>query len=177
MGAVVTILEIKKERVKQLSARFANRLTVKQSTRERIEGAILQSDVVIGSVLNPGARAPQLITRDLVRKMKKGSVIVDIAVDQGGCCETIRPTTQAHPFYLLYGIVHCGITNLPSMVPLTSTRALTKESLPYALEIADKGYLKAARDNPSLRKGVTVMKGKITNQAVANAFNLLWHPL
>ena len=109
--------------------------------------------------------------------MTKGSVIVDIAVDQGGCCETIRPTTQSEPFYLHYGIVHCGITNLPSMVPLTSTRALTRESLPYALEIADKGYLQAARDNPALMKGVTVMNGKITNQAVANAFQLLCHPV
>lgn len=176
MGAVVTILELKKERVKQLRGHFGHRLTVKQSSPERIEGEVVQSDVVIGSVLNPGARAPQLITRALVKKMKKGSVIVDIAVDQGGCCETIRPTTQSEPFYLLYGIVHCGITNLPSMVPLTSTRALTKESLPYALEIADKGYLRAARDNPALMKGVSVMHGKITHQAVANAFKLPCHP-
>jgi alanine dehydrogenase len=177
MGARVTILELKKERVKQLRDWYNNRLTVKQSTPERIEDEVVQSDVVIGAVLNPGARAPQLITRDMVRKMKKGSVIVDIAIDQGGCCETTRPTSQERPFYLRYGIVHCGITNLPSIVPLTSTRALTKVSLPYALEIADKGYLKAVRDNPSLMKGVTVMQGKVTNRAVANACKLLYHPL
>ena len=177
MGAVVTMSGTKKSAGETVREHFGRRLTVKRSTPECIEGEVVQSDVVIGSVLNPGARAPRLITRDLVKKMKKGSVIVDIAVDQGGCCETIRPTTQSDPFYLLYGIVHCGITNLPSMVPLTSTRALTKVSLPYALEIADKGYLQAVRDNPALMKGVAVMNGKVTNQAVASAFNLLCHPL
>jgi alanine dehydrogenase len=177
MGAAVTMLELKKDRVKQLRDRFTHRLTVKQSTAHRIESEVVQSDVVICAALSPGARAPRLITKDLVRKMQKGSVIVDIAIDQGGCCETIRPTTQEKPFYRRYGIVHCAITNLPSMVPLTSTRALTKVSLPYALEIADKGYLKAARENPALMKGVTVMLGKITNQAVASACNLLCHPV
>ena len=177
MGAAVTILELKKERVKKLKDRFKDRLAVKQSTPERIEKEALQSDVVIGAVLNPGGRAPHLLTRDMVKQMKKGSVIVDIAIDQGGCCETIRQTTQEQPFYQRYGIVHCGITNLPSMAPLTSTRALTQANLPYALEIADKGYLKAAQDNPALMRGVTVVRGRITNRAVADALKLCMHPL
>ena len=177
MGAAVTILELKKERVKQLKDHFKNRLTVKQSTPEAIESEALQSELVIGAVLNPGGRAPHVLKRDMVKKMSKGSVIVDIAIDQGGCCETIRQTTQEHPFYQRYGIAHCGITNLPSMVPLTSTRALTRANLPYALEIADKGYLKAAHDNPALMRGVTVVKGKITNPAVAHALKLRLHPL
>jgi len=172
MGAMVTIIEVNRRRVDKLRKIFDNRVVVKQSTPASVEREVVKADVVIGAVLNPGARAPKLITRNLVKKMKKGAVIVDIAVDQGGCCETIRPTTHAHPFYTVYKVVHCGITNLPSTVPLTSTLALTRASLPYALEIADKGYLNAAKDNPAIRKGINVVNGKITNRAVVEALGL-----
>ena len=177
MGGCVTILDIDKGRVKQLRGRFAQRVKVKQSTPARIESEVLQSDLVIGAVLNPGARAPKLITESMVKKMKRGAVIVDIAVDQGGCCETIRPTTHAQPFHLRYGVVHCGITNLPGMVPLTSTAALSNESLPFALKIAHYGYLSAARNNPALLKGINVVNGTVTNRAVADAFGLTCHSL
>lgn len=172
MGALVTVLEINRRRIGQLKGILGNRVVVKRSTPGSVKREVVRADVVIGSVLNPGAKAPKLITRSLVRKMKPGAVIVDIAVDQGGCCETIKPTTHTHPFYSIYKVVHCGITNLPSTVPLTSTLALTKASLPYALEIADKGYLAAAQDNPAIRKGINVMNGKLTNRAVAEALGM-----
>lgn len=172
MGALVTMLEINKRRVDELRRIFRNRVVVKRSTPTSVEHEVLQADLVIGSVLNPGAKAPKLITRNLVERMKKGAVIVDIAVDQGGCCETIKPTTHANPFYSVYKVVHCGITNLPSTVSLTSTLALTKASLPYVLEIANKGYISAAKDNPAIRKGINVVNGELTNPAVAEALGM-----
>lgn len=175
MGGLVTVLEISRSRVDQLKDLFGNRVVVKLFTPRSLERELVKADLVIGAVLSPGAKAPKLITRNLVKTMKPGAVIVDIAVDQGGCCETIRPTTHAQPFYSLYGIVHCGITNLPSTVPLTSTLALTEAILPYALEIADKGCLAAAKDNPAIRKGINVLNGKLTNRAVAEALGLAYH--
>lgn len=175
MGGLVTVMEINRIRVDQLKDLFGNRVMVKRSTPRSLEHELIKTDLVIGAVLNPGAKAPKLITRNLVKRMKPGAVIVDIAVDQGGCCETIRPTTHAQPFYSRYGVVHCGITNLPSTVPLTSTEALTQASLPYALEIANKGYSSAAEDNPAIRKGINVVNGKLTNQAVAEAMGLACH--
>jgi alanine dehydrogenase len=172
LGARVTILDIDTKRVKELRNRFGRKVKVERSTAEEIETKVLESDLVIGSVLNPGAKAPKLITKELVKKMKKGAVIVDIAVDQGGCCETIRPTTHAEPFYVRYGVVHCGITNLPSTVPLTSTSSLCGASLPYALQIADQGIGGAASGNQALYKGITVFDGKVTNRAVAEAHGL-----
>lgn len=175
MGAMVTIIEVNRRRVDKLRRIFDNRVMVKQSTPASVEREVVKADVVIGAVLNPGAKAPKLVTRDLVKKMKKGAVIVDIAVDQGGCGETIRPTTHASPFYTRYKVVHCGITNLPSTVPLTSTLALSRASLPYVLEIAEKGYRNAAKDNPAVRKGINVVNGRITNRAVAEAFGLTYY--
>ncbi len=177
MGGLVTILEINRNRVDQLKDLFGNLVMVKRSTPRSLEREVVKADLVIGAVLKPGAKAPKLITRNLVRKMKQGAVIVDIAVDQGGCCETIRPTTHVQPFYSLYGVVHCGITNLPSTVPLTSTIALARASLPYALEIANKGYLSAAKDNQAIRRGINVVNGKLTNQAVAEALGLACHDI
>ena len=175
MGGLVTILEINKYRMDLLRDLFNNRVVVKRSTPRSLEREVVKADLVIGAVLSPGAKAPKLITRNLVKKMKQGAVIVDIAVDQGGCSETVRPTTHAQPFYSLYGVVHCGITNLPSTVPLTSTLALTRASFPYALEIANKGHLAAARDNPAIKKGINIVNGKITNQAVAEALGLAYN--
>ena len=172
MGGLVTVLEINKRRAGQLKKIFGDRVMVKRSVPERVEREVVRADIVIGSVLSPGAKAPKLVTRDMVKRMNPGAVVVDIAVDQGGCCETIRPTTHAQPFYSLYKVVHCGITNLPSTVPLTSTLALTRASLPFALEIADKGYLTAAKDNPAIRKGINVVDGKLTNRAVAEALGM-----
>jgi len=175
MGGLVAILEINRNRVDLLRDLFNNKVVVKRSTPRSLEREVVKADLVIGAVLSPGAKAPKLITRNLVRKMKQGAVIVDIAVDQGGCSETIRPTTHVQPFYSLYGVVHCGITNLPSTVPLTSTLALTRASFPYALEIANKGHLAAARDNPAIKKGINIVNGKITNQAVAEALGLAYN--
>jgi alanine dehydrogenase len=177
LGARVTILDIDTKRITELRKYFGKEVKVEQSTTGQIETKVLGSDLVIGSVLNPGAKAPKLITKGLVKKMQKGAVIVDIAVDQGGCCETIRPTSHAEPFYVRFGVVHCGITNLPSTVPLTSTLSLCKASLPYALKIADQGIRGAASDNQALYKGITVFDGKITNRAVAEALGLPFYRL
>ena len=177
LGGRVTILDIETKRIKELRKRFGKEVKVVRSTSQTIESKVLESDLVIGSVLKPGARAPKLITKGLVKKMHKGAVIVDIAVDQGGCCETIHPTTHAEPFYVRFGVVHCGITNLPSTVPLTSTASLCKASLPYALEIADKGIRGAASADSALYRGITVFDGKVTNRAVAEALGLPFHRL
>jgi len=175
MGARVTILEINKRTIIELRAKLGDRVKVKQSTIRSIDYEVMRSDAVIGALLRPGARAPTVITGSMVRKMQRGAVIVDIAVDQGGCCETIRPTTHARPFYSLHGVVHCGITNLPSVVPRSSTLALTRQTFPFVLQIADKGYLNAARGNPALMKGINLIDGKLTNPAVAQAFGLACH--
>ena len=177
LGGRVTILDIDSKRIKELRKRFGKEVMVEHSTARQIESKLLESDLVIGAVLTPGAKAPKLITKGLVKKMKKGAVIVDIAVDQGGCCETIRPTTHAEPFYVRYGVVHCGITNLPSTVPLTATLSLSRASLPYALQIADEGIRGAASHNQALYKGITVFDGKLTNRAVAEALGRSFYRL
>jgi alanine dehydrogenase len=177
LGGRVTILDVDTRLIKELRKRFGKGVKVLRSTSEKIESKVLESDLVIGSVLNPGARAPKLIRKGLVKKMRKGAVIVDIAVDQGGCCETMRPTTHAKPFYVRFGVVHCGITNLPSTVPLTSTTSLCRASLPYALKIADEGIRCAASDDSALYRGITVFDGKVTNRAVAEALGLPFHRL
>jgi alanine dehydrogenase len=175
IGARVTILEIDRRRIRALRSMLGKRVRVKLPAAGDIEHEVTQSDVVIGALLSPGARASKVVTRAMVQKMRRGAVIVDVAVDQGGCCETIRPTTHDHPFYSLYGVVHCGITNIPSAVPRSSTLALTRESLPFALAIANKGYRAAARENPAIMKGVDLLEGKLTNQAVAKAFGMPCH--
>jgi len=175
MGARVTILEIDRKRINTLRGMLGKRAHVKLPSARDVVHEVTQSDVVIGALLNPGARASRVVTRAMVKKMHPGSVIVDVAVDQGGCCETIRPTTHDKPFYSLYGVVHCGITNMPSAVPRSSTLALTKESLPFALEIANKGYFAAARENPAIMKGIDLLEGKLTNPAVAKAFGMAYH--
>ena len=130
------------------------------------------ADLLIGAVLVPGAKAPRLITRDMLKTMRPGAVLVDVSVDQGGCAETSWPTTHSHPIYQEEGIIHYAVSNMPGAVPRTSTRALTLNTLPYVLEIVEKGWQRAARENPSLAKGVNLFDGKITYQAVAEAFDL-----
>jgi len=147
------------------------------SSPSTIKRLLKDADLVVGAVLIPGAAAPKLISKDMLKLMKKGSVIVDVAIDQGGCVETAKPTTHDNPIYEVDGVVHYCVANMPGAVSHTSTKALTNVTLPYALEIADKGYEKAAMDNPEIAKGINVLKGKVTYKAVAEAFGLEYCPL
>jgi len=142
-----------------------------------IRMAINYADLLIGAVLIPGAKAPVLITREMLKSMRRGAVFVDVSIDQGGCAETSRPTTHSEPVYEVEGVLHYAVTNMPGAVPRTSTRALTLNTLPYVLEIANLGWQGAAKKNAALAKGINLVKGTITHQAVAEAFNLPYAPL
>jgi len=142
------------------------------SNRANVEEEVVDADLVIGSVLIPGAKAPKLISRSLVKRMKPGSAFVDISIDQGGCAETSRPTTHLQPIYLEEDVVHYCVTNMPASVPHTSTYALTNSTLSYGLELANRGFPQALARNKALAKGLNVHDGKITHEGVANAFNL-----
>ena len=135
------------------------------------------ADLLICAVLVPGAKASKLIAREALKTMRTGAVLVDVSIDQGGCSETSHPTTHSHPIYEEEGVIHYAVSNMPGAVPRTSTRALTLNTLPYVLEIAEKGWEEAARENLALAKGVNLVKGKITYKAVAQAFNLPYMPL
>ena len=147
------------------------------STPANIRQQIGDADLIVGAVLIHGAKAPHLITKDMLKLMKKGSVIVDVAVDQGGCVETIHPTTHAEPTYEVDGVVHYGVANMPGAVPKTSTIALTNVTLPYAIEIANEGYLEAIKTNREIALGANIIFGKVTYGPVAEAFNLQYTPL
>ena len=138
---------------------------------------VAEADLLVGAVLIAGAQAPRLVTRPMLKLMKKGSVIVDVAVDQGGCIETIHATYHADPTYVVDGVVHYGVANMPGAVCRTRTNALTNATLPYAIEIADKGFVKAARANRTIWTGINIMKGVVTDEAVAKAFKLKYTPL
>jgi alanine dehydrogenase len=142
------------------------------STPATIRRLIREADLVIGSVLIPGAKAPKLVTRDMLKTMKKGAVMVDVAIDQGGCFETSKATTHKDPIYTIDGIIHYSVGNMPSAVAKTSTLALTNATLPYAVEIADKGWKKAMKENPEIKKGANVIQGQITFKGVADAFGM-----
>jgi alanine dehydrogenase len=144
------------------------RLSRVYSTRAALEEYVLQADLVVGAVLVAGAEAPKLVTRDMVRRMKLGSVLVDVAIDQGGCFETSHATTHAEPTYVVDGVVHYCVANMPGAVPNTSTYALNNVTLPYALALADKGYKKALLDNPHFLEGLNVCQGQVTYKAVAD---------
>ena len=174
MGARVTILERSLDRIRQLEDLFGSRANIIYSTTDAVEQYVSQADLVIGAVLIPGALAPKLITRALLKKMRPKSVIVDIAIDQGGCAETSKPTTHDNPVYDVDGVVHYCVANMPGAVPRTSAYALNNAVLPYGLEIADKGWVKALQDNKHLRNGLTVCKGKITHAEVARDLNLAY---
>lgn len=168
LGAKVTILDVSPERLRYLDDIFKNSIQTLISNSFTIAKAIKESDLVIGAVLIPGAKAPKLVTKEMVQQMKPGSVIVDVAVDQGGIFETVdHVTTHDHPIYERYGVLHYAVANMPGAVPRTSTYALTNATIPFALEIANKGLKKALRDNESLLKGVNVMSGFITYEAIA----------
>jgi alanine dehydrogenase len=169
MGAQVTILDINQKRLNYLADIFHSRAVLLMANVGNVEESVINADLVIASVLIPGAKAPHLITRSLLRKMEPGSVIVDIAIDQGGCAETSRPTTHDNPTYIEEGIVHYCVANMPGAVPKTSTYALTNATMPYVLELADKGWERALREDLPLSRGLNVHKGALTNRKVAEA--------
>lgn len=177
MGARVTVINLDLDRLRLLDDLYGGRIATCAATESAIERAVMQADLVIGAVLVPGARAPRVVSRSLVAKMQAGSVIVDVAVDQGGCCETTRPTTHSNPVYTVDGVVHYCVTNMPGIVPHTSTRALTNVTLPYLVRLASEGVEKAIRSDPGLAKGVNVSNGKITCRAVAESHGLPFTPL
>lgn len=172
MGADVTVADISLPTLRHVADVMPANVKTLYSSRHNIEQELPHADVVIGSVLVPGAKAPHLITRDMLRLMQHGSVLVDVAIDQGGCFETSVPTTHSEPTYVLDGIVHYAVANIPGAVPRTSTLALTNATLPYALRLADKGWQKACREDPALAQGVNIADGKITFPGVAEAFGL-----
>lgn len=177
LGARVTILDVNLERLRYLDDVMPKNVVTIMSNPANIRKAIADADLVVGAVLIPGAKAPKLLTRDMLKLMKKGSVIVDVAVDQGGCVETIHPTTHKDPVYEIEGVVHYGVANMPGGVPMTSTAALTNATLPYAIQIANTGFPEIARRNDEIAKGVNILNGKVTYKSVADAFDLPYTPL
>ena len=167
LEAHVTVLDLSLDRLYELDMRFGRQVNPMYSTRDAIERYVRAADLVIGSVLVPGGAAPKLVSRELVAQMKKGAVLVDISIDQGGCCETSRPTSHAEPTYIVDGVVHYCVTNMPGAVPRTSAFALNNATLPFALALADKGYRRALADDPHLLHGLNVHRGKVTHPAVA----------
>lgn len=166
-GANVTIFDKDLNRLRALDALFGPNLKTLYSTSSTVEESVARADLVIGAVLIPGKTAPKLVTHNMIRQMSPGSVIVDVAIDQGGCTETSRPTTHADPTYVVDGVVHYCVTNMPGACARTSTQALTNATMDYALMIANKGYKQALKDNVGLRNGLNVCLGKITNESVA----------
>jgi alanine dehydrogenase len=176
-GAAVTILEKSPERMRYLDEVLHGNLVTLMSNRQTLTEAVREADLVIGGVLIPGAKAPKLVNADMVRAMRPGSVVVDVAIDQGGCIETAHPTSHSNPIYEVSGVTHYCVTNMPGAVPRTSTFALSNVTLPYALNLADRGFGEAIRRDPALAKGVNVYAGRITYEAVAEAFGLPYTPL
>jgi alanine dehydrogenase len=172
MGAAVTILDLNVERLYQLEQTLHGRLNTIVSNRRSLADAVKDADLVIGGVLIAGAKAPKLVTREMIAAMRPGSVVIDVAIDQGGCIETARPTTHSDPTYLVDGVTHYCVTNMPGAAPRTSTLALSNVTLPFALELADFGLYDAAKRDSALAKGINVLNGTITYPAVARAFGL-----
>ena len=177
MGANVVIADISLPRLRQLDMELPDNVTTLYSSRHNIEKELADVDIVVGSVLIPGDITPHLITADMLKKMERGTVLVDVAIDQGGCFETSRPTTHSEPVYEIDGIIHYAVANIPGAVPNTSTMALTNATLKYALALADKGWQQACREDPALYRGLNIVEGKVTFKAVADAFGLLFDPV
>jgi alanine dehydrogenase len=177
LGANVTILERSIDRMRHLEEVLGGRVSLLMSSGLQIEESVADADVVIGAVLIPGALAPKLVTREMVGGMKPGSVVADVAIDQGGCFETSRPTTHSEPVYVVDGVIHYCVANMPGAVPITATKALTNATLPYVEAIADQGLAEAVARDPSLARGINVLNGKITYDAVADAHGLDYAPL
>jgi alanine dehydrogenase len=176
MGANVTVIDKNVERLRQLDQLLHGRLHTLASNRNNIAEQVREADLVIGGVLVAGAKAPKLVTRAMISTMRRGAVVVDVAIDQGGCIETARPTTHSHPVYEVDGVIHYCVTNMPGAVPRTSTFALSNVTLPYALELADLGLEAAARKDPVLAKGINILNGAVIHEAVAEAFGLPYRP-
>jgi alanine dehydrogenase len=177
LGAQVTILERSVDRMRHLEEILSGRVSLLMSSSLQIEESLKEADLVIGAVLIPGALAPKLVTREMLRSMKEGSVFVDVAIDQGGCAETSRPTTHDEPVYTEEGVIHYCVANMPGAVPITSTRSLTNVTLPYVEAIAEYGIVDAIRRDPALARGVNVLAGRVTYEAVAEAHGLEYTPL
>ncbi len=175
MGASVKILDINLNRLRYLADIMPPNVETIHSNELIIRKLVQRSDLIIGAVLIPGAKAPNLITRDMLKTMRPGTVIVDVAVDQGGCIETCKPTTHAKPTYVVDGVVHYCVANMPGAVPYTSTIALTNATLPYAVQLAEKGWRQACKESRPLRFGLNIIKGKVVYRGVADAFNLKLH--
>lgn len=176
LGAEVTILDRSISRLRQLDELFEGRVRTRFSTIDVVEAEVSSADVIIGAVLVPGASAPKLVNREMLSSMRKGSVIVDVAIDQGGCFETSRPTTHDNPTYEVDGVVHYCVANMPGAVPLTSSQALNNATLPYGLALANKGF-SAVLENPRLRTGLNVHRGRLTYRAVAESLGLPFSPI
>ncbi len=172
LGADVTITDINLKRLRQLDDILPKNVKTLYSTRHNIENELPTTDLVVGSVLIPGDKAPHLITRDMLKLMRPGTVLVDVAIDQGGCFETSHPTSHSEPIYVIDGIVHYAVANIPGAVPYTSTLALTNATLPYAVALADKGWQQACKENKALALGLNMTDGKITYKAVADVWGL-----
>lgn len=177
LGAMVTILDVSLKRLRYLSDVMPANVITMYSNELTIRRLIKNHDLIVGAVLIPGAKAPNLITRDMLKEMRPGTVIVDVAVDQGGCIETCRPTTHDDPIFIIDKVVHYCVANMPGAVPYTSTVALTNATLPYALQLAEKGWKKACRDNQELKMGLNVVNGKVVYKGVSEAFNLPYTPV
>jgi alanine dehydrogenase len=169
LGAEVVIVERSIPRMRELDNMFQGRILTRYSTQDAVDEEVLKADVVVGAVLTAGASAPKLVRKEHLSKMKPGSVLVDVSIDQGGCFETSRPTTHSDPTYEVDGVTHYCVANMPGAVPITSTYALTNATLPYVLHVADAGPARAAEENPGLAKGFNVVAGKVTYQPVAEA--------
>jgi alanine dehydrogenase len=177
LGAKVYILDMNLDRLRYLSDVMPANCFLLYSSPATVRELVCKANVVVGAVLIPGAKAPKLITREMLARMKQGAVLVDVAIDQGGCFETSRPTTHSDPIYSVDGVVHYCVANMPGAVPRTSTMALTNATLPYALEIANKGWMRAMVENPEIERGANVIGGRVTYQAVAEAFDLKYTPV
>lgn len=176
MGASVTLVDLNLNRLRELDDIFAGRLRTLASNAYNVARAVREADLLIGGVLIPGAAAPRVVTRQMVSSMKKGAVIVDVAIDQGGCIETARPTTHSDPAFVVDGVVHYCVTNMPAAVPYTSTLALTNATFPYVLRLAQQGIKAAAMADAGLLAGVNTYAGELTSQAVAQSQNRSWKP-
>ena len=177
LGAHVTIMDISLSRLRELDDIMPANVDTVYSNEYNIRHLIKTADLIVGAVLIPGAKAPNLITREMLKDMQKGTVLVDVAVDQGGCIETCEPTTHDNPTFVIDDIVHYCVANMPGAVPYTSTIALTNATLPYALQLAEKGWKKACKENEPLKKGLNIINGKIVYKAVSEAFDMDYTPV
>ena len=173
----MTIMDVSLPRMRYLADVMPANVKTMMSNEYNVRKMIVNHDLIIGAVLIPGAKAPHLITRDMLKEMQPGTVLVDVAVDQGGCIETCKPTTHQDPTFIIDEVVHYCVANMPGAVPYTSTLALTNATLPYAIQLAEKGWKKAAQDNPDLIPGLNIIHGDIVYQAVAEAFDMDYTPV